>query len=38
MVIGALLTMALFFGYTAISTPTQNVAMSCVIGTSLLLF
>lgn len=33
MVIGALLTMAFFFGYTAITTTTQNVVFSCVIGT-----
>lgn len=32
MVIGALLTMAFFFGYTAVTTTTQNVAFSCVIG------
>lgn len=32
MVIGALLTMAFFFGYTAVTTPVQNVAFSCVLG------
>ncbi|KAM0331239.1 hypothetical protein ACHAQA_002908 [Verticillium albo-atrum] len=32
MVIGALLTMAFFFGYTAIKTTTQNVVFSCVIA------
>jgi len=32
MVIGALITMAFFFGYTAIRTSDQNVAFSCVIA------
>lgn len=32
MVIGALLTMTFFFGYTGITTAAQNVAFSCVIG------
>jgi MFS family permease len=32
MVIGALLTMAFFFAYTAVSTPAQNVGFSCAIA------
>ena len=32
MVIGALLTMAFFFAYTAIRTADQNVAFSCTIS------
>ncbi|KAI0479117.1 MFS general substrate transporter [Xylariaceae sp. FL0804] len=32
MVIGALLTMAFFFAYTAVSTAEQDVAFSCAIG------
>ena len=32
MLVGALLTMAFFFAYTAVSTPDQNVAFSCTIG------
>ncbi|KAL2759268.1 hypothetical protein ACRALDRAFT_1047341 [Sodiomyces alcalophilus JCM 7366] len=32
MVVGALLTMIFFFGYTAITTTTQNVAFSCVLA------
>lgn len=32
MVIGALVTMAFFFGYTAVHTSDQNVAFSCVIA------
>ncbi|ROT43798.1 hexose transporter [Sodiomyces alkalinus F11] len=32
MVIGALLTMVFFFGYTAVTTTTQNVAFSCVLA------
>ena len=31
MVIGALISMAFFFGYTAISTPAQNLALTCMI-------
>lgn len=32
MVIGALVTMAFFFAYTAVSTPAQNVGFSCAIA------
>ncbi|KAI8311995.1 MFS siderochrome iron transporter 1 [Colletotrichum sp. SAR11_59] len=32
MVIGAIISMALFFGYTAVSTPAQNVGISCAIA------
>lgn len=32
MVIGALITMAFFFGYTQITTSNQDTALSCVIG------
>ncbi|KAK6081473.1 membrane transporter (hexose transporter) [Seiridium cupressi] len=32
MVIGALVTMAFFFAYTAVKTPAQNVGFSCAIG------
>lgn len=32
MVIGALLSMALFFAYTAVTTAEQNVGLSCAIG------
>ncbi|KAF7530959.1 hypothetical protein G7054_g9324 [Neopestalotiopsis clavispora] len=32
MVIGALVTMAFFFAYTAVHTPAQNVGFSCAIG------
>ncbi|KAH9908193.1 MFS general substrate transporter [Xylariomycetidae sp. FL2044] len=32
MVIGALLTMAFFFAYTAVTTPDQDVGFSCAIG------
>jgi hypothetical protein len=32
MVIGAVLTMAFFFGYTAVRTSDQNVAFSCIIA------
>jgi len=32
MIIGALLTMAFFFAFTAVQTTPQNVAFSCVIG------
>ncbi|KAI1346379.1 major facilitator superfamily domain-containing protein [Xylaria sp. FL0043] len=32
MVIGALVTMAFFFGYTAVHTSDENVAFSCVIA------
>uniref|UniRef100_A0A0D2XL90 Major facilitator superfamily (MFS) profile domain-containing protein n=1 Tax=Fusarium oxysporum (strain Fo5176) TaxID=660025 RepID=A0A0D2XL90_FUSOF len=35
MAIGALITMAFFFAYTAVKTPAQNVALSCVIAFSL---
>ncbi|KAF5627073.1 major facilitator superfamily transporter [Fusarium sp. NRRL 52700] len=35
MAIGALVTMAFFFAYTAIKTPAQNVALSCVIAFTL---
>ncbi|KAF5962857.1 major facilitator superfamily transporter [Fusarium bulbicola] len=35
MAIGALITMAFFFAYTAVKTPAQNVAMSCVIAFTL---
>lgn len=32
MAIGAIVTAAFFFGYTAIKTPTQNLALSSSIG------
>ncbi|KAL0936751.1 membrane transporter (hexose transporter) [Colletotrichum truncatum] len=32
MVIGAIISMALFFGYTAVSTADQNVGISCAIA------
>lgn len=32
MVIGALLTMAFFFGYTAVKTSAQDVAFTCLIN------
>jgi MFS family permease len=32
MVIGALITMAFFFGYTRVTTADQDVALSCLIG------
>ncbi|KAG9503484.1 hypothetical protein J7337_006329 [Fusarium musae] len=35
MAIGALITMAFFFAYTAVKTPAQNVALSCVIAFTL---
>lgn len=35
MVIGAIVTMAFFFGLTQIRTQTQNLALSCVIGFTL---
>ncbi|KAL2205606.1 putative MFS transporter [Sarocladium strictum] len=35
MVIGALLTMAFFFAYTAVRTPAQNVGFSCAISFTL---
>lgn len=35
MAIGALITMAFFFAYTAVRTPAQNVALSCAISFSL---
>ncbi|KAG5800885.1 hypothetical protein H9Q69_000012 [Fusarium xylarioides] len=35
MAIGALVTMAFFFAYTAVKTPAQNVALSCVIAFTL---
>ncbi|ETS75931.1 hypothetical protein PFICI_12875 [Pestalotiopsis fici W106-1] len=35
MAIGALITMALFFAYTSVQTPAQNVGLSCAISFSL---
>ncbi|KAK4937230.1 Filamentous Growth Regulator [Elasticomyces elasticus] len=35
MAIGALITMAFFFAYTAVRTPAQNVGLSCAISFSL---
>jgi MFS family permease len=35
MVIGALITCALFFGYTQITTQSQNIGISCAIGFAL---
>lgn len=35
MAIGAMITMALFFGYAAVKTPAQNVGLSCAISFSL---
>lgn len=35
MAIGALITMAFFFAYTSISTPAQNLGLSCAINFSL---
>jgi hypothetical protein len=35
MAIGALITMAFFFAYTAVRTPEQNVAFSCIIAFTL---
>ncbi|KAK6845314.1 hypothetical protein PG995_015424 [Apiospora arundinis] len=35
MTIGALVTMAFFFAYTAVRTPAQNVGFSCAIGVCL---
>lgn len=32
MAIGALITMAFFFAYTVVSTPTQDVGFSCAIA------
>jgi hypothetical protein len=32
MVVGALLTMVFFFGYTAVSTKAQNIGFSCTLG------
>jgi len=35
MVIGALITMAFFFGYTQITNENENIALSCIIGFTL---
>ncbi|KAK7980812.1 pectinesterase precursor [Apiospora arundinis] len=35
MTVGALVTMAFFFAYTAVRTPAQNVGFSCAIGVCL---